>query len=387
MKIVYCIVDCSLSGGTERVVCSKANYLANKLRYDVTIITTDQYDRPNFYLFSNKIRFIDIGINYNELHSYPFFERIIVQMKKRKKHRQKLSEILTKIKADIVVSTYTHEFTLLPSIKDGSRKIGEIHFSKEYNRIENKYKKQSFLSKVASLLAEKRKHLFIRRYDKFVALTREDLKNWRNLPNITQIYNPLPFYIDSSSTLERKRIISIGRLSLQKSFDRLIEAFCLVHAEFPDWQLDIFGTGEKEKQLRSLIKNYGLENVIKINRPTQDIIKEYLESSIYVMTSLYEGFGLALTEAMSCGVPCISFDCPSGPSEIINDGENGFLVEDGNITQLSKKIKILIHNSELRKEMGKKAKKDVLRFSPDTIMNEWINLFNELIKNENPPNQ
>jgi glycosyltransferase involved in cell wall biosynthesis len=386
MKVVYCIIDCSQSGGMERIISCKANYLADRLGYDVTILTTDQGQKPNFYAFSDKIKFIDLGINYAALKQYSFAKRLAEQIKKRKKHRRKLSDVLREIKADIVISTYTHEFTLLPTIHDGSKKIAEIHFSKEHNKISNQSKKQSFLSKWFSGLAEKRKYRFIDKYSKFVILTKNNQIYWKNHANIAQIYNMLPFQTDEPATLDEKRIISAGRLSQEKGFDRLIEAFSLVNKDFPDWRLDIFGSGEDERKLRKQIEQYQIEKRIIIHAPIQDVIKEYLNSSIYVMSSYHEGFPMVLLEAMACGLPCVAFDCPHGPSEIIRDGEDGFLVENGNVDLLAEKIKALIADAKLRKKMGKKAKQNVQRFSPDNIMHDWNVLFKSTI-HENPANQ
>ncbi|GHT76248.1 glycosyl transferase [Bacteroidia bacterium] len=365
----------------ERIISCKANYLADSMDYDVTIITTDQGQKPNFYVFSDKIEFIDLGINYDELKQYAFAKRLVEQIKKRKEHSRKLSDILGEIKADIVISTYTHEFTLLPAIHDRSRKIAEIHFSKEYNQIENLHNRQSLLSKLFSKMAERRKYAFIHDYDKFVVLTKNDEKSWRKkFTNIAQIYNILPSCPQKSAALDSKRIISVGRLTTQKGFDRLIEAFSLVNKEFPDWRLDIFGAGEDEQKLREIIEACHLEKAVSINSPVKEIIKEYLDSSVYVMSSRYEGFPMVLLEAMSCGLPCVAFDCPHGPSEIITNGIDGFLVENGNLTQLAEKIKTLIADTELRKEMGQNAKKNILRFAPEAIMKQWDMLFNEVMK-------
>ena len=111
---------------------------------------------------------------------------------------------------------------------------------------------------------------------------------------------------------------------------------------------------------------------------TEDIAEEFAKSSIYVMSSRYEGFGLVLAEAMSCGLPCISFDCPYGPREIITDGEDGLLADDGNIENLAKKLEHLMSNEELRIEMGTMAIQNISRFKPDSIMAQWINLFNSI---------
>ncbi|GHT05545.1 glycosyl transferase [Bacteroidia bacterium] len=382
MKIVYCIIDCSQTGGMERSVCGKANYLADVLGYDVSVITSDQGNKPNFYSFSDKIHFIDLGIHYDELKQYPFWKRMREQVKKRRMHQSKLSEALQKIKADIVISTYTHEFTLLPSIQDGSQKIAEIHFSKEYNKIANQSKKQSFLSKWFSILAEKRKYKFIDQYSKFVILTKNDQIHWKNHANIAQIYNMLPFSTGETATLDEKRVISVGRLAQEKGYDLLLEAWAIVSPDFPDWRLDIFGAGEEHEALSMLIEEKKLINSVRINSPSKDIQKEYLNSSICVMASRFEGFGMALIEAMSCGVPCISFDCP-GPSEIITNKEDGILVPGGNTLQLAEAMKKILSDNNLRKEMGKKAKQSAKRYSQDNIMQDWNVLFKNTIHEKN----
>ena len=378
MKIVYCLVDSSRTGGMERIICCKANYLADILGYDISIITTDRGNKKNFYHFSDKIHFVDLNVNYWELNQYSFFKKLWMQIKKRKIHKKRLTEYLFQQKPDIVVSTYTHEFTLLPKIKDRSKKVGEIHFSKHYNRIENKNKKQTFLNKIFSQLAERRKYSYISMYDKFIVLTKADLKNWNKFPNVSYIYNILPFYPQETALLDAKRVISVGRLVLQKGYDMLIEAWEKVSAVYPDWKLDIFGEGEERDFLNQLILSKKLENVITINTPTNDIISEYLNSSISVMSSRYEGFPMTLLEAAACGLPCVSFDCPDGPAEIIQNNEDGFLVKADDINDLADKIKLLIKDEFLRKDMGIKAKENIKRFSPDVLMKEWDRLFQQV---------
>ncbi len=245
-------------------------------------------------------------------------------------------------------------------------------------RIENEHKAQPFLNKIFSRLAEKRKYSYIAKYDKFIVLTQSDLQNWKNYPNVEYIYNTLPFYPEKTASLNAKRVISVGRLTLQKGYDMLIEAWEKVHQVYPDWRLDIFGKGEDYDFLQELISSKKLGQTIKINPPTQDIINEYLNSSIYVMSSLYEGFPMVLLEAEACGLPCVSFDCPNGPAEIIKDKQDGFIVGNGYVIELAEKIKFLIQNETVRKAMGEKAKENIKRFSPDIIMKEWDRLFREM---------
>ncbi|MBD8346832.1 glycosyltransferase family 4 protein [Dysgonomonas sp. HGC4] len=380
MKIVYCLIDSSQSGGMERSICSKANYLADVMGYDVTIVTTDRKYKANFFDFSSRIKFVDLEINYDELESLPIYKALPTQLKKRRLHCLRLEALLNEIKPDISISTYTHELSILSEIKDGSKRIAEIHFSKPYKSIEYKSNSIPLLKRVIAIVGEKRKHRYINKYDAFVVLTEEDRKRWSEIKNVKVIPNSLSFYPSEQSLCTEKRIISVGRLTRQKGYPLLIEVWQIVAKKYPEWKLIIFGEGEDKEMLNRMIREADLTSSISIYPPTNNIVKEYLKSSVYVMSSIYEGFGLVLTEAMACGLPCISFDCPSGPSEIIKDGEDGFLVETENIEGLAQKIILLIENEDLRIEMGQKAKVNAQRFLPEYIMPKWISLFNEVIK-------
>ena len=162
----------------------------------------------------------------------------------------------------------------------------------------------------------------------------------------------------------------------------MIDAWKIVHQKHPDWIINVFGSGEYEDDVRMQIHEYGLQDVIIMNKPTDHIIEEYLKSSIYVMSSVYEGFALVLLEAMACGVPCVSFDCPHGPRNVITNGEDGILVEYLNTEALAENICMLIENQTLRKEMGKRGHLNVLRFSCESIMLQWVELFESLVRNK-----
>lgn len=378
MKIVYCLIDSSQSGGMERSICCKANYLTDVMGYDVTIITTDRKGKPNFFDFSPRIKFIDLDINYAESDVLLLYKGLLQKIRKRKLHRLRLELVLNDIKPDISISTYTHELSILPEIKDGSKKIAEIHFCKQYKSIEYQLGSIPFVRRIIAIAGEKRKHRYIDKYDAFVVLTNEDRKRWNEAENIQVILNPLSFYPLEQSSCVEKRVISVGRLTRQKAYPLLIEAWQLVAQQCQGWKLVIFGSGEDYDMLGKMIEDAKLTGNISIHPPTTNLLQEYLDSSLYVMSSIYEGFGLVLTEAMACGLPCISFDCPSGPAEIIKDGEDGFLVETGNVRELAQKIILLIENEDLRKEMGRKARINAERFLPENIMPRWVDLFNEI---------
>ena len=174
------------------------------------------------------------------------------------------------------------------------------------------------------------------------------------------------------------RIISIGRYSEQKGYDRLIEAWIKVNRKHPDWHIRIYGEGQDRNSLQELIEKHHIENSFSLCPPTKSIQEKYLESSIYVMSSRFEGLPMALLEAMACGVPCISFDCPYGPAEIITPEEDGILVKNGNTDELADAICRLIEDTDKRIRMGKQAQKNIQRYSREEVMKLWDELFNTL---------
>lgn len=228
---------------------------------------------------------------------------------------------------------------------------------------------------------QKDKHILkrIQKFDAIITLTENDKKEWKDFSNVQIIPNLLTCYPETILQDKRyKRVISAGRLQWQKGYDLLIESWREVHKRFPDWHLAIFGDGPDRGLLQTMIEQYGLSEVVHLYMPTDTIYAEYTKSDFYVMSSRWEGFGLVLIEAMSCGIPCISFDCPHGPSDIIDNGNDGFLVENGNINLLAEKINYLIDREDIRTEMGKQARKNVKRFKIENIAGQWEALFNQL---------
>lgn len=154
----------------------------------------------------------------------------------------------------------------------------------------------------------------------------------------------------------------------------------LNNQKHPDWTLDIYGKGQDFKKLQSQINNYGINNTTIIHAPDQNIKEHYLNSSIFVMTSVYEGLPMTLLEANGLGLPSVCYDFPCGPKDVIKDGINGFLVKNGDSGTFADKLLTLIENDNIRKHMGQEAYQMSERYSRRNIMREWVNLFNELIK-------
>lgn len=377
MKIIYCIRATYNPGGMERVLLNKVSYLVNHCGWEILIVTTDQRERPPFYTFPKEIRMVDLGINYADDNNKNTFRKIIGYLYRKRVHKKRLSALLQKEKADIVVSLYPSESSFIPDIKDGSKKVLELHFCKFFRL---QYGRSGLLGLIDKWRTKQDERL-VRKFDKFVVLTHEDKEYWGILPNIEVIPNAAMNMSGHFSDVTFHRVIAVGRLDYQKGFDRLIQAWELIqkNGRFDDWTLDIFGQGEWHDMLQRMIMDRKLGNMVHINQPTNNIGNEYAHSSLIVMTSNYEGFGMVLVEAMACGVPAVAFDCKCGPKDIIQDGKNGLLVSNGDIQGLADAMMTLMGNEALRKRMGEEARKVISAYSEETVMSQWIRLFTDLV--------
>lgn len=379
MKIFYVYTALLTKGGADRVVTEKANWLAEH-GYDITIVTDTQLGREPVFSLSPKVKLYDLAIDFSQEYGHILPLRAWWYYILMGRYKKALSKYLINEKPDIVITTLGRELDFLPYLKDGSIKIGESHIAREYSRNFHLMEQKGGVHKCLAKLWRRKQEKDVSRLDGLVLLTKQDAESWKGVTQTFVIPNSLPFYPDRMSPCGMKRAICVGRLNEQKGYEYLIDAWSLVIMKHPDWILDVFGYGEIKAELQKRINERGLENSLKLNEPTSAIMEEYLNSSIYIMSSRYEGFGMVLIEAMACGVPCVSFDCPYGPSDIIRNGEDGLLVEHLNTQALADGICKLIENPELRKKFGKSARKNVLRFSREMVMQQWVDLFESLTK-------
>lgn len=376
-KIVYITPSLYVAGGVERVLTLKANYFADILGYDITIILTDGFGKKLFYPISDKVKVVNLNIEFEDIMSCSFFKKIFIYLKKQHRFKKILKRVLLNIAPDITVTLMRREINFINAIKDGSKKIGEIHVNRSnYRNFESN--ESNFIKRIFSYFWMRNLYTKIKRLDKFVVLTNEDLKQWGQMDNIVTIPDPLAFFPVESSHLTKKRIIAIGRYTYQKGFDLLIKAWSLIENEYPEWGLTIYGQGDRV-QYETLIANLGVSpHRCILLPPTSDVIKELLDSSIFAFSSRFEGFGMVLIEAMSCGLPVVSFDCPCGPKDIIGDAVDGFLVPNGNVEKLAEGLSKLMNDELLRIKMGKAARENVKRYNLENIALKWQVLFDEV---------
>ncbi|MBO7046999.1 MAG: glycosyltransferase family 4 protein [Prevotella sp.] len=376
-KIVYCTPALYMAGGVERVLTLKANYFAEHFGYDITIILTEGKDKPLFYPLSDKIKVINLDINFEEMWTCSFLKKAFVYLKKQRIFKKRLSEELLRIRPDITMSLLRREINFINEIQDGSKKIGELHVNRanyrnfeagDSNVIKNLFAKYWMRNLVSHL----------KKLNRFVVLTEEDKASWTELDNVEVIPDPLAFDIDKVSPLTNKRVIAVGRYVYQKGFDLLLQAWAKIEKQHPDWELAIYGMGDRTPYKQIIEKLHIDRNRCHLNGPTDDIKQEYLNSSLFVFSSRFEGFGMVLIEAMACGLPVISFDCPCGPKDIVRHQEDGILVPSGDITLLANAMNQLMSDDTLRQEMSSKAVLNVRRFQLDVITQKWKSLFDSV---------
>lgn len=364
MKIAYIIEVMYNSGGMERVLSVCANSLCQDL--DVSIVTLYQKGRPTYFPLDNRIHCYDLGLE---------------GVANRTLLKERLAEFLMSHHFDIVITMGGMDMYYLHSIKDGSKKVFWFHFAIDIAKTTWAGPNPTVLQKVKAQLQTWKRIYHAKKYDKIIVISKADLGKWQEYTKKAQlIYNPITIERSNISDRSSKLVISAGRLDYQKGYDYLIPAWGIVAKKHPDWHLNIYGEGVLRDSIQKQIDELKLTNVITLCGRTSNISEKYAQHSIYVMSSRAEGFPLALLEAASCGLPLIAYDCPSGPSEIIENGKNGLLVERvGDIQGMADAICTLIENEALRNEMGEKALQMVERFSIQNIKKEWMEVLARLL--------
>lgn len=374
MKVVYCLNSICTCGGIEIGTITRSNALA-ALGYDVYIVVTDN-TKPPIVQLHPAVNLINLKINYYaddwKSHGHVLYGILV----KRFRHKKRLADVLHQIKPDIVISVGTAEKNMIPEIHGDWKSIREVRFFRFYRMIHSK----TLFDKILAVGGNTFDRFKLRKYDRIVVLTEEDkATNWKSYSNVVVMPNPVRSSFDVISDLMSKRVIAAGRLTHQKNFMSLIRAFSVVAAKHPDWSLDIYGEGCQRQMLEQEIERLGLRKVINLCGYTSNLSLAYSKASIFALSSIYEGWGMVITEAMACGLPVVSYACPCGPRDIISDGKDGFLVPVNDEKQLADRICYLIEHEDVRLQMGAAAIEKSKQFSLDKIMARWTSLFDSLV--------
>jgi len=360
-------------GGLERVWTDKINALSDIPDYEVWLVTTDQGNHPYPYTFSQRVRLVDLDIRFVQQYRYGMVKRYLIRFRLMRLYKKRLLNLLAKVQPDVLVTNSSVNVHILNCWRKSIPLVVECHgicerpFHMDQMTLQRIVKSWYYYRSMA-------------RAERIVALTYSDAQKWMNInPNTFVIPDVVrqeakAYYSDCRS----KRVIFVGRIDSQKGYQYLSAIWALVSQRHPDWRLDLYGEGVDRAENQNLIPKG--ENVFA-HPQTSDIMDRYRESSILVLTSVYEPFGLVMAEAMSCGVPVVAFDCPYGPSEIITDGENGFLVDCFDVEAFAGKVCQLIVDEEQRRRMGRNAISSVQRFSKEIIIPQWVDLFERVVRN------
>ncbi len=361
-------------GGIEKSVASLANILCEKYKVEIAC-TYKLYKKPAFELDKRvKVKYLvkDYTPNKKEFKEKikdkrfisAFFEGL-KSIKILYLRRKTMIDYIKECKADVIISTKDiYDRWLGDYANEKVIKIGWEH-NHHHN---NKRYALNIIKSCWNL--------------DYLVLVSQDLKNFyqkemlKSKCKCIHIPNVIESIPRRLAPLEEKRLISVGRLSHEKGYLDLLKIYNLISKDYPEWTLDIIGDGPEKESLKSFIKKHQLETKVTLHGFQN---KEYIDSllnksSIYVMTSYTESFGIVLIEAMSHGLPCIAFSSAEGAKEIINSGKNGYLIKNRNYSAMIKKIEDLIESYDSRKKIGKSARYSVKKYTSDVVKQEWYNL-------------
>ena len=371
MRLLYVTDTVAIWGGLERILVEKMNYLAEEYGYEVYLSTSSQGNHPFPYSLSPKVHYQDLNVLFYQQYKYKLFRRLFCRWKYLRQYKNRLRKQIVIIKPDIIIYVRLYLIKILLDVKGNAPLLIESHSGcRSY-----KYYVDSFVQR----LKENRYVSLSKKAQHIVALTEGDACEWKHINRNVVV---IPDFVHLNKTgrysdCQAKSVIFVGRFSRQKDIRSLFFIWKEVHDIHKDWLLHIYGGfGEQYEQLRPFVERP--EFNVFVHNPTSLIIKEYLKSSMLLMTSLTEPFGLVLPEAMSCGLPVVAFDCPYGPADIITDGVDGFLIKDRNISEYVDKVCMLIEDVSLRRKMGAAGVLSSQRYDPCHIMPKWKQFFERI---------
>ena len=338
MKILFLINSLKSKSGSERVAVELANKMSAIEDYDITLLNRESNKNSTAYSVADNVNVVALSGSL-----FQFY-------KKLKKH-------IATSNYDVVVVHNLGKLSLLCAFVPNIKKLVIL----EHVSFISRPQKIQILSK-----------LLYRKIDQVVTLTRNDKEQFdRFHSNVLVIPNFSPFPISSTHQQNNKQIVTIGRLTDQKNYMHLLQAWEKIHQSIPDWQLKIYGEGEHYQKLNDYITRKSLQNVTLMGA-TSNVKQVYEQSSFFVMSSKYEGLPMVLIEAQSFGLPIVSYNCPYGPSDVIQENKNGLLVEDQNLDKLAEAILKLTSSPDLLDHFSQESLLNAKKYQPEQILKIWI---------------
>ncbi len=355
MNIVYIIEDYSENGGVERIVSMKANTLYNQYHHQVTIISVYQDHRTPQYQLDKHIPLIQLNVPFAKKGKYAAYQ-LYSRIKTLLLAAWRLNQNINRINPDVIFFTTTLGALLLPLCHTKARKIYESHVARCFNPYHRLFKWMEHKA------------------DTIVCLTNDDANEYQHTKNVCVIpnfiYKPKQYVKDYIC----KKAIAVGRLEKQKGFDRLIDIWAEITKAYPDWHLDIYGEGSQHQALQIQIDTLRLGDKITLCGRGENMMEIYPNYSLHLMSSHYEGQGIVLIEAQSCGLPSVTFNFQYGASDIITNGYNGLIIKQDDKRAFVEALYQLISDSQLREQYGKNARLVGQRYLKECIFDKWQQL-------------
>ena len=378
MNLLYCIPHLYKSGGMERVLTQKVNWLAAHTDYTITIVTTEPTPTGMsdiYFPLDKRVKVVALNVDFNADYHKCLFPKWLGHTRRMRLYRQKLMDYILREKIDLCISLCGKEIAFLNQLP--CRTIAESHFAKEQRTQLLMANHSGWFWALLGRVRTWQLVQSVKPLERLVVLTDADKAAWEKAgcTNVIVIPNPCAINSRKSKVESRKTktVLAVGRLHEQKGFDLLLQAWKPIEKTYSDWSLRIVGEGPKRAELEAQIESQGLKRVV-LAGATNNVLDEYEAASIFVLSSRYEGLPLALIEAMWSGLPCIAFDCPQGPAELLAENR-GWLVPEGDIAELTAQIAYALSHPE---EALKRAQKAQIfaqtTYSEAAIMPQWVQL-------------
>ncbi len=353
MNIIYVIEDFSENGGVERIVSDKANTLFTQCHHNVTLISVYHDSRQQHYQLADGINLIHLDVPFARKTTNTW-SRLLSRMNTMLTAIKRLNKAIKPLNPDIIFFATTLGAILLPFCNAKARKIYESHLARNFNP----FNKLFFLTELKA--------------ERIICLTTGDARQFKHAKRVDIIPNYINDVKSHVEDYSVKKAIAVGRLEYQKGFDILIDCWKEISRQYPDWQLDIYGEGSCKEELQRQINLLQLEDKVKLCGRNNDIMDAYPQYSIHLMTSRYEGLPMTLIEAQACGLPSVVFDFQYGASDIIVNGRNGHVVEQGNSKLFVAAVVELLSSETMRTDYGTHALETGKHYSKENIFSKWV---------------